>query len=77
MREVSNGIGDGLDALWNARRVCAYLCVTDRWIRRAMSGGWFPRPDFRLNRTHGMRWKQSTIDAYLQSKATGNGGPGG
>ena len=63
-----------LDALWNAKRVCGFLCVTDRWIRRNMACGRFPPPDFRLGRA--MRWKPSTIDAYLQSKAT-DGGTGG
>ncbi len=62
-----------LDRLWDAKRVCEYLSVSDRWIRRAMAGGWFPRPDFRLNRTHGMRWRQSTIETYLQSRTNGKG----
>jgi len=72
-REVNNG--NGLDALWNAKRVCGYLCVTDRWVRRNMACGRFPRPDYRLGRA--MRWKRETIDAYLESKATGAGGAGG
>ena len=62
-----------LDALWNARRVCAFLSVTDRWVRRNMACGRFPKPDYRLGRA--MRWKELTILTYLESKAT-NGGPG-
>ena len=73
-REVSNSTSD-LDALWSARRVCAFLAVSDRWVRRGMACGRFPRPDYRLGRA--MRWKRQTIDAYLESKATVNGGPGG
>ena len=82
-REVTNGNGApdpsqlraSLDRLWDAKRIREYLNVSDRWLRRAMSASQFPRPDFRLNRTHGMRWKQSTIDAYLESKTTSDGVP--
>lgn len=62
-----------LDGLWNCKRVCGFLSVTDRWIRRNMACGRFPRPDYRLGRA--MRWKRETIDAYLESKATVNGVP--
>lgn len=69
----SNGNGaPDLDALWNAKRVCSFLVVTDRWIRRNMACGRFPRPDYRFGKS--LRWKQSTIDGYLESKAT-DGGP--
>jgi len=72
-REMNpNGTLD-LNGLWNARRVCAFLSVTDRWIRRNMACGRFPRPDYRFGR--GMRWKRETIDAFLETKATVNGGP--
>ena len=67
-----NGTPD-LDGLWTARRVCGYLSVTDRWIRRNMACDRFPRPDFRLGRA--MRWKGSTIFSYLAEHAGGNGGP--
>jgi len=70
----SNGNGaPDLDRLWDARRVCSFLSVSDRWLRRAMSASQFPRPDFRLNGTHGMRWRRETVEDFLTSKATGNG----
>lgn len=61
------------EPLWDAKRVRTYLAVSDRWIRRAMSTGTFPTPDYRLSKTHGMRWRRSTIMAYLESRKTTEG----
>jgi len=76
-RPSSDGAANNskIERLLTVRQVCSTLSVSDRWIRRAMAGGWFPLPDFRLNRTHGMRWKQSTIETYLQSRTNSKGVP--
>jgi len=73
MTPTANSNGDGLDPLWTAKRVREFLAVSDRWLRRNIAAARFPKPDYRLGRA--MRWRQSTIDGYLEARAVGNGAP--
>ena len=59
---------DDADRLLRVRDVCQLLGVSDRWVRRHIAAGTFPKADFRFSVS--LRWKRSTIRAWLDSQAT-------
>ena len=54
---------DGLDRLLSSRTICGLLDISDRQLRRFLATGRFPPADLRLGRS--LRWKSSTVRAYL------------
>lgn len=51
------------------REIRALLSVTDRWIRRAVAAGRFPRPALKLGR--GLRWRAEDVERFIaENKVT-------
>lgn len=63
---------DEVIRLLSARQVCSVLSISDRCLRRWVSSGAFPPPDYRFGCN--LRWRTGTIEAFLQEhESNGNG----
>ncbi|MCC7291437.1 MAG: helix-turn-helix domain-containing protein [Phycisphaerales bacterium] len=56
------------DPLLDVADICAFLGLGERTLRRWISSRAFPPPDARL-RGKLLRWRRSTLDAWVQSQA--------
>lgn len=59
----------GTDPLVDIRDICAWLGVSDAWLRHQLAAERFPKAAFRFGVS--LRWKPSTVERYLAGKATG------
>ena len=57
------------DPLWSAKTVREYVDAPDRTFRRWLSAGRFPPPDLRIGTS--LRWRRSTVLAWVQEKLSG------
>ena len=60
---------EALDPLLSTRKVCIWLDTTDRNLRRLIQAGKFPAADLILGR--GLRWKESTLRAWMDQREDG------
>lgn len=58
----------GTDPLVAVRDICAWLGMSDAWLRHQLAAERFPKADFRFGVA--LRWKRSTVETWLAAKAT-------
>jgi predicted DNA-binding transcriptional regulator AlpA len=59
------------DPLIGVREIRMTLGVSDKWVRRGLARGTFPRPDYKLGTS--LRWRRSSVEAYLREHAVSEG----
>jgi predicted DNA-binding transcriptional regulator AlpA len=62
----------GLEPLATTADAAAIAAVSERHLRRLIELGRFPAPDKRVGR--GLRWRVSTLRAWVESKQSRKGG---
>jgi len=65
--DVLDRLFDPNNPFVGVREIRKALNVSDKWVRRGLARGTFPRPDYKLGAS--LRWRRSSVERYLSEHA--------